>query len=80
MGNKVPYTPELAARIISLYRKRVCVRLIVELTRCSVAQAKRAIKESPTRDQDSVARIVHRDSLCIQKPSIGDTQRHGPDR
>ncbi len=63
MGNRVPYTDELAARIVSLHRQRVCIRVIVQLTNCSVAQAKRAIRESPTRDQDLVARIKHRDRL-----------------
>lgn len=57
MGNKVPYSSELATRIIDLYRRRVSIRMIVELTRCSVAQAKRAIRESPTRNQDQAARI-----------------------
>lgn len=57
MGNRVPYTPELASRIVSLYRQRISIRLIVEVTRCSVAQAKRAISESPTKGDDHAARI-----------------------
>ncbi len=57
MGNRVPYTDELAARIVRLYRQRVCIRVIVQLTNCSVAQAKRAIRESPTASDDHVARI-----------------------
>ena len=75
MGNRVPYSPELAARIIELYRQRVSVRLIVELTQCSVAQAKRAIRESPSASDDHAARI----RVAISKTRVGDRSQHGPD-
>lgn len=64
VGNK-RYTPELAARVVALYRQRVCVRVIVQQLGCSPAQAKRAIRESPTRDQDVAARIL----FAARKPS-----------
>jgi hypothetical protein len=57
MGNRVQWSADLAAKVVALYRQRVCVRLIVELTRCSVAQAKRAIRESPTASDDHAVRI-----------------------
>jgi hypothetical protein len=74
MGNKVPYTDELAARVVELHRQRVCIRVIVQLTNCSVAQAKRAISESPTRNADIAARIRH----VASKSSVGERSQHGP--
>lgn len=68
MGNKIPYSEELAARVVELYRRRVCIRVIVELTNCSVAQAKRAIRESPTRNADAAARILVQVNLLNTPP------------
>lgn len=73
MGNKIPYSVELAAEIVALYRQRVCVRLIVQKLGCSVAQAKRAIRESPTASDDMVARI----HAAISKINVGDRSQHG---